>query len=166
MFALPCVEAADGDRDILPNAVKEAMASGVPVVTTRLDGITELIEDGVSGLLVNPGDPADLASKMDLLLSNPPLRQQLAANGRQVIEERFDRRSNFAQLRALLMEAVQSSGSAVAEHAPATADGLTNRPALKPIAAGLPLSMPIPASDHARLHPRPGSDPADNSSLA
>jgi glycosyltransferase involved in cell wall biosynthesis len=108
VFALPCVQAADGDRDILPNVVKEAMAVGVPVVTTQLDGIEELIEDGVSGLLAPPGDAPALAAKLELLLNDSRLRQDLATQGRKVIEERFDRRANVAQLKKLLMDAMQS----------------------------------------------------------
>jgi glycosyltransferase involved in cell wall biosynthesis len=111
VFALPCVLAADGDRDILPNAIKEAMAVGVPVVTTRLEGITELLEDGVSGLLVEPRDPTALAAKLQLLLSNANLRQRLAAKGRKVIEGRFDRRNNFAELKSLLLQAVRNGTS-------------------------------------------------------
>lgn len=108
LFALPCVTAADGDRDILPNVIKEAMATGVPVVTTRLEGIEELIEDGVSGLLAAPGDVAGLATKLAAALGNAQLRRALAAKGREVIEERFDRRSNFAQLKSLLETAAGS----------------------------------------------------------
>src|SRR5204863_4136396 len=52
VFALPCVVAKNGDRDILPNVLKEAMAVGVPVVTTRLGGIEELLTHEESGLLV------------------------------------------------------------------------------------------------------------------
>ena len=105
VFALPCVQAADGDRDILPNAVKEAMAVGVPVVTTKLDGISELIENDVSGLLVEPGDVPALAAKLESVLSTPDLRQRLAAKGRAVVAERFDRRSNFALLKTWLEQA-------------------------------------------------------------
>jgi glycosyltransferase involved in cell wall biosynthesis len=107
-FALPCIEATDGDRDILPNVLKEAMAVGVPVLTTRLDGIEELIEDGVSGLLVTPGDVPALAAQLELLLSNVELRQNLTIQGRQVIEERFDRRINVAQLKKLLMDVTRN----------------------------------------------------------
>ena len=101
VFALPCVRAKDGDRDILPNAVKEAMAVGVPVVTTRLEGIQELVEDGVSGLLIQPGNQESLAAKLEELLQNPQLRQRLSVAGRKVIETRFDRRRNFVKLREL-----------------------------------------------------------------
>jgi glycosyltransferase involved in cell wall biosynthesis len=102
VFVLPCICARDGDRDILPNALKEAMAVGVPVVTTRLEAIEELIADGVSGLLVAPGDVAGLADKLQKLLCDAHLRARLALAGRETIETHFDRRQNFAQLRGLL----------------------------------------------------------------
>ncbi len=107
VFVLPCKLAADGDRDILPNALKEAMAVGVPVVTTRLDGIEELIQDGVSGLLVEPGDAVGLSAKVQSLLEDPALACRLSASARLVIEERFDRKKNFALLRAALAEAAR-----------------------------------------------------------
>jgi len=107
VFVLPCKQAADGDRDILPNVIKEAMAVGVPVVTTRLDGIEELVEDGVSGLLVPPDDPAALAAKVRLVLENRELAATLSTNARRVIEERFDRVKNFALLRGAFEEILQ-----------------------------------------------------------
>jgi colanic acid/amylovoran biosynthesis glycosyltransferase len=104
VFALPCLRAADGDRDILPNVIKEAMAVGVPVITTRLEAIEELIEDGVNGLLVEPKDPAALAQNLELLLGDAQLRQRLAPQARSVIEQGFDRRSNFGKLKTLLLQ--------------------------------------------------------------
>jgi len=107
VFALPCIEAADGDRDILPNVLKEAMAVGVPVVTTRMDGIEELIEDGVSGLLVEPGDVPGLAARLEWLLNDLKLCAMLSAQGRKVIEERFARPPNVARLKELLLGAMR-----------------------------------------------------------
>src|SRR5258708_35399068 len=83
------------------------MAVGVAVVTTRLDGIEELVEDGVSGLLVRPGDVSALAAQLERLLCDSELRQRLAEVGRRVIEQRFDRRINFARLKTLLLNATQ-----------------------------------------------------------
>ena len=108
VFTLACVTASDGDRDILPNVIKEAMAIGVPVVTTRLDGIEELVEHGVNGLLVPPGDALALADALEHLLEDPKLARSLASQGRTVIEQRFDRQSNFAQLKTLLLDACQN----------------------------------------------------------
>ena len=109
VFVLPCVRAKDGDRDILPNVIKEAMAVGVPVVTSRLEGIEELVEDEVTGLLVEPGDVAGLAASIERLLMQPQLRLQLSREARLVIEERFDRRTNFAHLRRLLTGTVENA---------------------------------------------------------
>lgn len=108
VFALPCVIAADGDRDILPNVIKEAMAIGVPIVTTRLDGIEELVEHGVTGLLVPPGDAPALAEALERLLTDPVLAETLAGNGRKIIEQRFDRQNNISQLKDLLLDAVRN----------------------------------------------------------
>jgi glycosyltransferase involved in cell wall biosynthesis len=102
VFVLPCVVAANGDRDILPNVLKEAMAIGVPVVTTQLDGIEELVTHGRTGLLVPPNDPDALASALRTLLENGELRRQLAAQAHQVIHARFDARKNFVELKELL----------------------------------------------------------------
>jgi glycosyltransferase involved in cell wall biosynthesis len=108
VFVLPCVVSANGDRDILPNVLKEAMAVGVPVVTTRLGGIEELVTHGQTGLLVEPGDTRALAEAIGQLLADAELRRHLAANARKVVEERFDVRTSFARLKDLLFEAVES----------------------------------------------------------
>src|SRR5262249_28719993 len=76
---------------ILPNVIKEAMAVGVPVVTTRLEGIEELVQDGISGLLVAPGDTNALAAEIEMLLLDARLRERLTARGRPGVQEFFDR---------------------------------------------------------------------------
>ena len=102
VLALPCIIAADGDRDVLPNVLKEAMAVGVPIVTTRLGGIEELVSHEQSGLLVPPGDVLALATALRRILGDPELRRRLAFAGRKIIEERFDMRANFSRLKHLL----------------------------------------------------------------
>ena len=109
VFALPCVAAADGDRDILPNVVKEAMAIGVPVVTTHLEGIEELVTPEVSGLLVAPRNSEALAQALERLLTDETLRRRLAAEGRKVVEDRFDARTAFKRLGELLGEVTASN---------------------------------------------------------
>ncbi|HYY69047.1 MAG TPA: glycosyltransferase family 4 protein [Terriglobales bacterium] len=89
IFALPCVIARDGDRDGLPIALLEAMASGLPVVSTPVVGIPELIDSGRNGLLTPPSDPAALANTLAKLLGNASLRDQLALAARATIEARF-----------------------------------------------------------------------------
>jgi glycosyltransferase involved in cell wall biosynthesis len=72
-----------------PYAVLEAMACATPVVCTRNGGVTELIEDGVSGVLVPPESPADLADAICNLLKDPEKRRRLGLNGRRRVEELY-----------------------------------------------------------------------------
>lgn len=67
--------------DPLPGVVREGMASGRPVIGSRVGGIPDMIEDGVNGLLVEPGDDAALAAAMQRLIDDPPLAGRLAAAG-------------------------------------------------------------------------------------
>jgi glycosyltransferase involved in cell wall biosynthesis len=80
----------DGDRDGLPNVLVEAMACGLPVVTTPVSGIPELVRHQVNGLLVPPDDPAALARELSRVTADPKLRQRLATAARASVAERFD----------------------------------------------------------------------------
>ena len=73
----------------LPNALLEAMALGLPVLASAVDGVPELIEDGVNGLLVPPRDPAALARRIAELADNPALRARLGAAAQKTVSERF-----------------------------------------------------------------------------
>ena len=115
VFALPCVVADNGDRDILPNVLKEAMAVGVPVVTTRLEGIEELVTHQETGLLTHPGDIVGLAKSLQRLLADAELRRRLAVQARQLIEERFNLQTNFARLRQLLSEMIEDRAGTVVQ---------------------------------------------------
>ena len=90
VFALAPQVTADGDRDGIPNVLVEAMAAGVPVVSADMSGIPELIEDGRTGLLVEPEDPSALADAVERLLRDPLLRRTLAAAARRKIEAGFE----------------------------------------------------------------------------
>lgn len=76
VFVLPSF--AEG----VPVVLMEAMATGLPVVTTRIAGIPELVEDGVSGLVVPPGDAVALADALAALLADPARREEMGAAGR------------------------------------------------------------------------------------
>jgi glycosyltransferase involved in cell wall biosynthesis len=102
VFALACRVAADGDRDGIPNVLVEAMAAGVPVVSTTVSGIPELVTDGVDGLLVGPGDPAALAAALAHLARDASLRRRLGAAGRRTVATRFDGDALAAELAALM----------------------------------------------------------------
>ena len=99
VLAAPCVIGADGDRDGLPTVLLEAMALGVPCVSTDVTGIPELVRDGDTGLCVPQRDPAALAAALQRLLDDADLRVDLATRARRLIEQDFDIRRNAARLR-------------------------------------------------------------------
>ena len=111
IFALPCVVAGDGDRDGIPNVLLEAMGSGVPVVSTPVSGIPELIESERDGLLVPPNDPARLADALDRLLTSAELRERLGRAARAEIEAHFSLDRSATQLLALFQQGVAGEGS-------------------------------------------------------
>jgi colanic acid/amylovoran biosynthesis glycosyltransferase len=84
------VTASDGDEEGIPNALKEAMASGLPVVATRHGGIPELVEDGVSGFLVAERDADALAARLGHLAAHPEAWPGLCAAGRARVERDYD----------------------------------------------------------------------------
>ncbi|MFB3903769.1 MAG: glycosyltransferase [Acidobacteriota bacterium] len=90
IFVLPCVVASDGDRDGMPVALAEAMAMEVPVVTTAVAGINEMVQPG-TGLLVAQKDPAALADAIEWLdHAGPEVRQAIGKRGRAIIAKEFD----------------------------------------------------------------------------
>jgi glycosyltransferase involved in cell wall biosynthesis len=97
VFVLPCVEAQDGHRDITPNALIEAMAMKLPVVSTTITAIPEIVQDGVSGLLVPPRDSVALADAIARLIGDPHLRKELGERARRRVEERFDINKNIRE---------------------------------------------------------------------
>jgi glycosyltransferase involved in cell wall biosynthesis len=97
-FALPSVRLPSGRMEGIPVALMEAMAAGVPVVATRLSGIPELVQDGVTGLLVEPHDPEALAAALERLLSDAQLAGQLSRNARALVERSFSLRTEAQRL--------------------------------------------------------------------
>jgi glycosyltransferase involved in cell wall biosynthesis len=75
--------------EAFPNAVLEAMASGMPIVASRVGGIPELIEDGHTGFLVPAGDPLALADRLCRFMANPPFAARLGENARAGAEARY-----------------------------------------------------------------------------
>jgi glycosyltransferase involved in cell wall biosynthesis len=96
LFVLPSTIGKDGDRDGLPNVLMEAASQGLPLLATRLSGIPELVEDGRTGLLVEPGDPEALADRMVRLIEDPDLRQALGVAAASRVRSRFTLNGNIA----------------------------------------------------------------------
>ncbi|HEX8065461.1 MAG TPA: glycosyltransferase [Thermoleophilaceae bacterium] len=102
LLAMPCVVAADGDRDSMPVAVKEALAMEVPVVASDEVGLPELVRPGW-GRLVPPGDPAALAGAIEELLALPAAeRAAMGRAGREHVLRRCDVRAETARLARLI----------------------------------------------------------------
>lgn len=101
--ALPCIIGEDGDRDGIPNVLVEALYMGVPVVSTPVSGIPELITSGENGLLVPDRDSLALAQSLALLLDDPQLRRRLALAGHQTVVAHFDMSHNVTRLKNLLL---------------------------------------------------------------
>jgi glycosyltransferase involved in cell wall biosynthesis len=85
----------------LPMSVLEAMAWGVPVITTPVGGIPEVVRQGEEGVMVQPGDIGGLTEALCQLLDDEPLRQRLGANGRERIQHIFSDEVVFPQLEAI-----------------------------------------------------------------
>jgi glycosyltransferase involved in cell wall biosynthesis len=106
VFALACRELENGDRDGIPNVVLEAMAHGLPIVSTSSTGILEAVTHERSALLAGPGDAAGLADQLERVLLEPALCERIRAGALAVVRERFDRSANLPTV----LEALRSAG--------------------------------------------------------
>ena len=91
LFAAPSVTSDAGDQDGPLNVLKEAMASGLPVVSTWHGGIPELVEDGVNGFLVSERNPLALAEKLAWLIKHPDRWPDMGRAGRKKVEAEYDK---------------------------------------------------------------------------
>jgi glycosyltransferase involved in cell wall biosynthesis len=98
IFALASRIASDGDRDGLPNVLMEAQAQGLPCIATSVSAIPELIEHGVTGLLVAPESPEALTSALAILIKDPLQRHMLGEAGRARVAAAFDMDANIRRL--------------------------------------------------------------------
>lgn len=103
VFLLPSVTAADGDMEGIPVALMEAMAIGIPVISTFHSGIPELIEDRVSGFLVNENDAASIAGVISEIIDNPGVLPDICRNAKQKIDNEFDQDKSYSRMLNILL---------------------------------------------------------------
>ncbi|MEB3358505.1 MAG: glycosyltransferase [Synechococcales bacterium] len=123
VFVLPSF--AEG----VPVSLMEAMAAGVPVVTTQIAGISELVTDGVSGYLVPPGDGEALTERIERLIQDPELRSQFGQAGRAMVEQAFNIHQEAAWLQRVMVGAIAGQSFPVR---PAEASSLNHLPPAPP----------------------------------
>lgn len=112
VFVLAPVITETGDRDGIPNVLMEAMACGLPVVSTRVSGIPELISDGIDGILVELHDPAALAAGMARLLRDPAFAARIGSAARRKVERLFDIETTIDRLYGLFAAGPDAVASA------------------------------------------------------
>jgi glycosyltransferase involved in cell wall biosynthesis len=101
VFALPCVEETAGGMDNLPTVIMEAMATGLPVISTPISGVPEMVVHNQTGLLVPEHQPTAVAEAIAQLLSDRKLARSLGQNGRDRTAASFDLRTTVASLHDL-----------------------------------------------------------------
>jgi glycosyltransferase involved in cell wall biosynthesis len=106
LFVLGCEVAPDGDRDGIPNVCLESMAMGVPVATTVVSAIPELLENEKTGLLVPTGQPEQLAEAMLRLLTDAELRNRVIPAARQRVKQDFDNKVLTRELAELYRQEI------------------------------------------------------------
>ena len=109
IFALACVKARSGDQDGMPNALIESMSCGLPVVTTPITGIPDLIEDGKNGFMVPVKDAEALAAVLADLIKDEQLRERIGSEARKTILDGYRIEDTTRELAAIFQ---RLSGSA------------------------------------------------------
>jgi colanic acid/amylovoran biosynthesis glycosyltransferase len=102
VFALPSIIDSDGGMDNLPTVIMEAMATALPVVSTRIGGIPEMVVDNETGFLVQPNDAAALAGAIEKLMDDRSLAQRLGQAGYERAQELFSIDKNVRELCTLI----------------------------------------------------------------
>jgi colanic acid/amylovoran biosynthesis glycosyltransferase len=105
LFIHPSETTTDGNREGVPNSLLEAMATGLPVLSTRHGGIPEAVDDGVSGFLVAERDSAALAAAALRLMAQPGQFAPMSAAARQAVMSGFERRAQTGILESIYDEA-------------------------------------------------------------
>jgi glycosyltransferase involved in cell wall biosynthesis len=98
VLVLPSVPTRSGKKEGIPVVLMEGMSSGLPVISSRLSGIPELVQDGKTGFLVAPCDIVGLADALETLYRDPELRRRMGLAGREFVMAEFDLKQNARKL--------------------------------------------------------------------
>jgi colanic acid/amylovoran biosynthesis glycosyltransferase len=109
IFLHPSELTADGNREGVPNSLLEAMATGLPCVSTHHGGIPEAITDGVNGLLVNEGDPEAVFLALQELTRNDPLRESIGAKGAETVARKFNNVEQIKKLESIYLRVIEAA---------------------------------------------------------
>lgn len=101
IFVLPCRREAGGGMDNLPTVIMEAMAAGVPIISTPIAGVPEMVENGGNGLLVPEQDPEAIGAAVTRLVTDPVLARGMGERGREMARDKFSIESSVRTLRLL-----------------------------------------------------------------
>lgn len=116
LFVLASVIAREGDRDGIPVVLMEAGAVGMPIISTQVSGIPELIHHNETGWVTPPGDPAALADAIVTLAADPALRARLGQNARDFVRAEFDIKGSARLLATLFRTIYQQWQSGCGQH--------------------------------------------------
>ncbi len=112
--------------EMCPLVILEAMSHGLPIITSRLGGQAELVEDGVTGFLFEPNDPRDLAQKIQRLWNDPELCRQFGTAGRALAQSQYDEETYYARLRGIYDQAIALTGGETPAATPMPVDSPLN----------------------------------------
>jgi colanic acid/amylovoran biosynthesis glycosyltransferase len=101
IFVLPCTREENGGMDNLPTVIMEAMAAGLPVISTSLAGVPEMVENDLNGILVPEHDPKAICAAIEHLIANPEQARRFGVRGREIASEKFSIEASARALRAL-----------------------------------------------------------------
>jgi len=109
LFNLPCIVEKGSNRDILPNVLKEAMSMQIPVITSKVSGIEELVENNVNGILVPQKNPLAIADAIEKMLNSPNLMRKIGRAGKQKVIKEFNIKKETKKLEKMFREIVSSN---------------------------------------------------------
>ncbi len=127
IFIAPSVTAADGNQDAPVNTLKEAMAMGLPVISTFHGGIPELVQDGISGFLVPERDSDAIAQKLRYLIEHPQQWESMGKVGRAYVERHYDKNQLNDELVHLYQQLLTPERDTIPTDSPLDSPPLTVR---------------------------------------